>query len=530
MRKAKEILRLSWQHQLSNERTRVACRVAKSTVWETLNRARRKGLTCWEDVEGLTEDALEEFLYPACEQSRETPLPDWQVVHLRLRTEKLQTRMSLWEEYRVEMGGDGLGFSQFCALYRAWSRGLSVVMRQEHRAGEKLFVDFAGDTVRYWDQAAEDYRDAHLFVAVLGASGYTFARATPNETRSAWLECHMAAFEFFGGVPQLVVPDNPRALVNKSCLYDPDVNPAYTDLARHYATAILPARPKKPRDKAKVEAGVLLAERWILGKLRRMRFFSMAEINEAVGRLLQALNSKKFQKLDGSRKSLFDEMERGQLLPLPESRFEVADWKQARVNIDYHVEFDGHYYSVPFKHAREKVDIRFTANDIEVYLKGARIAVHKRNGNRGRHTTVLDHMPISHREYAEWTPERLLSWAEKVGPETKAFIESLMKSRDHPAQGFRPALGILRLADSYGKDELEKACQKGNKVGSYRYSFIKSYLKNTHQNTSSNRVKIQGNAQWHENVRGPDAFRSAEAAMHQAEFQSKARSNKEELC
>lgn len=506
MRKSREVLRLAWARRISQEKTAQSCGVAKSTVWEILNRARKAGITKWEDAEVLSDEQLEAKLFPAEDEKTKRPLPEWHIVHAELKRKGV-TRQLLWEEYRTEYGEKALSFTQFCHHYRDWCKSIDYSMRHEHVAGEKLFVDFAGQTVEIVNKETGEVTSAHIFVAVLGASNYTFACAVPDETRTSWLECHIKAFEFFGGAPELVVPDNPKALVHKACRYEPDVNPAYTELARHYGTAVLPARAAKPRDKAKVENAVLIVERWILASLRNRRFFSIAELNAEIARLLEQLNARAFKKLPGSRKEMFETLDRPALKPLPETRFVLSNWKQAKVNIDYHIELDGHYYSVPCKHTRETVDVRFTNSTVEIFVKGVRVASHARSNKKGKHTTVKAHMPKSHREYADWTPERILDWARKVGPATRALVEGILESRDHPAQGFRSALGVLRLSKEHGTVVLENACLKALKMQSFSYRVVRSILDRGLAATPAVLSKNSAPSnETHENIRGPSAY------------------------
>ena len=350
-------------------------------------------------------------------------------------------------------------------------------MRQEHRAGEKLFVDYAGHTAEIVDQRTGEIRQAQIFVAVLGASSYTYAEATWSQSLPDWTGSHVRAFAFFGGVPQLVVPDNLRSGVNKAHRYEPDLNPTYQDLAGHYGTAVLPARVRRPRDKAKAEAGVQLVERWILAALRNRTFFSLRELNAEIARLLERLNARPFKKLPGSRRELFEQLERPALHPLPAQPYQFAEWEKVRVNIDYHVEVAGHYYSVPDALVKRQLEARITEHTVECFYKGQRVASHVRSQLKGRHTTVAEHMPEAHRQYAQWTPERILRWAEKTGPATAAVIQGILERRAHPQQGFRSALGILRLGKGFGHERLEAACRRALHIGSFSYKSIESILR-----------------------------------------------------
>jgi transposase len=384
--------------------------------------------------------------------------------------------MLLWQEHK-EQYPQGYQYSQFCHLYRQWAKRVDPVMRQEHRAGEKLFVDYAGQTVPVYDLHTNQMREAQIFVAVLGASNYTYAEATWTQSLPDWIGSHSRAFIFFAGVPRVLVPDNLKAGVKKASFYEPDINPTYLDLANHYGTVVIPARVGKPKDKAKVETGVQIVERWILARLRNRQFFSLRQLNQAIAELLEDLNNKPFQKLPGSRKSAFESMDRPALNPLPSQPYQFAEWKKATVNVDYHIEVDRHYYSVPHALIKKKIDVRITNNTIECFYKSNRVASHIRSSNKGRHSTVKEHMPKSHQMWAAWTPQRFIRWAAKIGPHTQSLIENVLNSRAHPQQGFRSCLGILRLAKSYGDDRLDAACRRAVTIGGTSYRSVQSILK-----------------------------------------------------
>ena len=386
------------------------------------------------------------------------------------------TLQLLHMEYK-EREPSGYQYTQFCRLYRAWQRHLDVVMRQEHRAGEKLFVDFAGQTIPITDPATGEITGAQLFVAVLGASNYTYAEALPSQELPHWIAAHVHAFAFIGGCVRLIVPDNLRAGVTRAHRYEPDINPTYAEMAAHYGAAVIPARPRRPRDKAKAEQGVLLAERWILAALRHRTFFSIAEANEAIRERLAWLNGRPFKKLPGSRAILFAELDRPALRPLPAQPYEYAVWKTATVNVDYHVEVDRHWYSVPYQLVGEGCDIRVTAAIVEVLHHGRRVASHRRSGEQRRFTTDAAHMPEAHRRHAEWSPSRIVRWAEQTGPATAALVASIMASRPHPEQGFRSCLGIMRLGRRYGPERLEAAAARALAIRALSYRSVESILK-----------------------------------------------------
>jgi transposase len=505
MRKVKEILRLKFEAGHGQRQIARSCAIGKTTVAECLARFERSGLS-WAQAAQLDEATLEHKLYPppVAVPAQERAVPDWPYIHQELRRKGV-TLTLLWYEYKAAHP-EGYQYSWFCDQYRAWSAKLDVVMRQEHRAGEKLFVDYAGQTVEVVDRRTGEVRQAQIFVAVLGASNYTYAEATWTQQLPDWIGSHVRTFQFFGGVPELAVPDNLRSGVTKAHRYEPDLNPTYMDLASHYGVAVLPARVRKPRDKAKAEAGVLLVERWILAALRNRTFFSLQEVNREIARLLERLNARPFKKLPGSRQELFEQLDRPALRPLPEQPYEFAEWKKVRVNIDYHVEVDGHYYSVPYQLVRKSLEARYSERTVECFHKGQRVASHVRSHLKGRHTTVAEHMPASHRSYAEWTPQRLIRWAEKTGPAAASVVQSILERRAHPQQGFRSALGIMRLGKSFGEQRLEAACRRALTLGACSYKSIESILR---QGLDRKALPEQQELELsiaHENIRGADYY------------------------
>jgi transposase len=476
MRKIKEILRLKWAFKLSNRQIAKSCAVSHSTVRECLLKAERAGISWPLDPE-LDDAAIENLLYPAkpCTEPKR-PMPEMAYLHRELKRKSVTLQL-LWYEYK-EVYPEGYQYSQFCHLYRRWTQKLDVTLRQEHRAGEKMFVDYAGQTVPVVNPETGELAEAHIFIAALGASSYTYAEATAAEDLPSWIEAHIHAFEFFAGVSEILVPDNLKAGVSKPCRYEPDLNPTYQDMAEHYGTTVIPARRAKPKDKAKVEAAVLVAERWILAALRNHTFFSIAELNAAIATHLEKLNNRRFNKLDTTRKALFESLDKPALKPLPVKRYQFAEWRKLRVNIDYHVEVDRHFYSVPYQLVREQVEVSVSAKTVEVFFKSRRVASHRRRYLPGKFTTLTEHMPKSHQRYLQWTPSRILKWAAKNGPHTEKLVDRIMQSRPHPEQGFRSALGIIRLCDHYGSERVEKACERALRIKGYAYKCVKSILKN----------------------------------------------------
>jgi len=476
MRKIKEVLRLKWDQKLTNRQIAKSCSISHTTVREYHLRAELAGLS-WPLDPKLDDTAIEHLLFPRCRKPgpNKRQMPDMKYLYQELKRKSVTLQL-LWYEYK-QSNPEGYQYSQFCNRYRQWAKKLDVTLRQEHRAGEKMFVDYAGQTVPIIDPCTGEIRKAHIFIAVLGASSYTYAQASLAEDLPSWIKAHIHAFEFFQGVMEIIVPDNLKAGVTSPCRYEPDINPTYQDLAEHYGTTVIPARSAKPRDKAKVESAVLVAERWILAALRNHTFFSVAELNEAIAQKLPALNNRRFKKLDTSRKRLFDTLDKPALKALPPRRYEYAEWKKARVNIDYHIEIDRHYYSVPYQLVKEQVDVRLTSTTVEVLFKNRRVASHKRNYRQGGFTTLREHMPKSHQRYLDWSPSRIIRWAGHNGPKTKKLVTRVLESRPHPEQGFRSCLGIMRLGKRYTPQRLEAACERALIIKAFSYKSVESILK-----------------------------------------------------
>jgi transposase len=505
MRRIKEVLRLHFESGLGQRQIGRALGISHATVREYLRRAAHAGLS-WPLPAALSETQLEQRLFPPpiMMSADERPLPDWSVQYKELKRKGV-TLFLLWQEYKA-VYPEGYQYSRFCELYRAWAGKVDVAMRQTHKAGEKMFVDYAGQTLSITDPQTGEIKQAQIFVATLGASSYTYAEATWTQTLPDWIGSHTRAFAFFGGVTGIIVPDNLKSGVARPCPYEPDINRTYMDLAAHYGTAIIPARARKPKDKAKVESGVQVVGRWILARLRNRTFFSLAEANTAIAELLTQLNDRPFQKLPGSRREMFETLDKPALKQLPASPYTYAQWKKARVNIDYHVEVDGHYYSVPYQLIKQSLEVRFTAHTVECFLKGKRVAGHRRSARKGGHTTVPEHMPKAHQQYAEWTPRRLIKWAASFGPNTSGLVEAIMRKRAHPQQGFRSALGLMRLGKQYGPQRLENACERALATGATSYRSVSSILsanldKQPPQETGETVEPIE-----HGNIRGADYY------------------------
>ena len=510
MRKIKEVLRLKFELGLANRQIARSCAINHSTVADYLHRAETAGLSSWPLPASLDEAVLEAQLFPpATAADSPRSVPDWPVIHEELRGHKHVTLQLVWQEYK-QVQADGYQYSRFCDLYRRWTEKLDLVLRQEHRAGEKLFVDYAGQKVPITDPKTGTVTEASIFVAVLGASSYTFAEASWNQDLACWIGSHIRALEFMGACPALLVPDNLKTGVQHPCRYEPDLNPTYQDMAAHYGMAVIPARVRKPRDKAKVEAGVLLVERWILAVLRKRVFFSLADLNQAIAELLDRLNQKPFRKRDGSRAEWFLKLDRPALRPLPAEPYHFAEWKKARVNIDYHIEIGRHYYSVPYSLVHRKVEARYTAMIVEIFHGGQRVATHARSYKVGGFTTIHAHRPKSHQRYLEWTPQRLVHWASTVGPSTAALVDKILQSRPHPEQGFRSCLGVLRLGKSYGHDRLEAAASRALTLDACSYKSVKSILHTGLDRQPSLELPPDRPPIHHANIRGTDYFNTQE--------------------
>ena len=505
MRKIREVLRLKWEGHLSHREIARSCSISHSTVTDYLRRVQEADLS-WPLPETIDEDQLHLMLFPKPTPILKQPIPqpDWQYIHGELRRKGV-TRRLLWLEYR-ESHPDGYSYSRFCELYRLWARKLDPPMRLTHKAGEKMFVDYAGQTVRVVDTETGEIQEAHIFVATLGASNYTYAEAHRAEDLPNWITGHVAAFSYFGGVPEIVTPDNPKVGVKHPSRYEPDLNPTYLDMAEHYGTVVLPARIRKPKDKAKVEVGVLVVERWILARLRNRTFFGLGELNQAIRRLLEDLNHREMRHLGKSRSELFEELDRPALKPLPPEPYQFAVWKKAKVHIDYHVEFEKHYYSVSHTLIHEEVYVRATERTIEIFFKNRRVASHRRTNTRGRHSTISEHMPPSHQKYQEWSPERFTRWAQTIGPHTAQLVQALLASRKHPQQAYRSCLGLLRLAKRYSEERLEAACRRALPAGIHSYKGVKNIL-----DAQLDQVEPEEPATVvptdHENIRGQSYYR-----------------------
>jgi len=503
MRKISEIFRQ--HHQLGNTYRQVArsLNVSTSTVSTYIERGKELGWS-W-PLPNLPEDELHKILLPnEIKNRKKKPVPDWEWVAKELRR-KGMTLQLLWREYR-QTTPDGLSYGKFCNAFAIYKKSISPVMHQVHKAGEKCFVDYAGMTVPWIDPATGEIQEAQIFIGCLGASQFTFIEATSSQQLPDWIQSHARMFEFFGGVPVILVPDNLKSGVTKAHHYDPDINANYQLMGEHYGVAIVPARAIRPKDKAKVENIVGIVERQILAVIRDYTFTGITEINAAIKPLATKLNTQPFQKMKTSRQQLFESIDRPALKPLPAGRYQFAEWKKAKVNIDYHFIFDEHFYSVPWKYIHHCVDIRSTAKVVECFYKGNRIAAHAKNNKRYGYTTLEEHMPPAHLAHKHGSsPDRIKRWAGKIGPKTASFIQHMIASRAFPEQAYRACLGLLRLAAQYGEIRLEQACARGLEVGATRYQQIQNMLKNNIENEPINETRHSPVLR-HKNIRGPGYY------------------------
>jgi len=474
MHNIKEVLRLKYDAALSHRQIAAACGISKGAVAKFVGLAEANGIG-WPLPETLSERDLESRFYPSNQSAKPDDEPDWFWVHQELKKTGV-TRQLLWSEHVAKHPGYARSYTTFSVRYRQWKQRQKRSLRQNHKAGEKLFIDHCGPTMGIIDKRTGELRQAQIFVAVLGASSYTFAEATWTQSLPDWIGSNQRALQFFGGVPALLVPDNLKSATHKACRYDPVVNRTYALFAAHYGTAVLPTRPYKPQDKAKAEAGVLLVERWILAVLRHREFFSLAQLNQAIAELLPTLNERAFQGRSESRRDLFETLDRPALRSLPETPYEYDEWNKAKVNIDYHISFEKRLYSVPNRLVGHTVDIRVTATSVEIFERGKRVASHQRYGD-SRYSTISEHMPVRHREHSQWSPSRFIGWGASIGNATAQVVRTQLEDRPHPEHGYRACLGLKHLCKRYGAQRLENACFRALNINSTSYSSISSILK-----------------------------------------------------
>jgi len=477
MKKLKSILQLKYGAKLSHRKIAKSLAISASVVSDYSRRAAQLGLSTWPLPDDWDDAKLTQHFLKTCPETQpQKALPDWGEVATELKHKGVTLEL-LWQEYSERHPDNHYTYAHFCRLFREFKPKLKPSMRQQHRAGEKLFVDYAGQTVPIVDPETGEAEQAQIFVAVLGASNYTYAEATWTQQLEDGCMSHKRTFEFIGGVPELVVPDNLKSGVSKACRYEPDLNPSYHQLAQHYAVAVMPARPYKPKDKAKAEGGVLLVERWILACLRHETFYSLHQLNQRIRTLLERLNNKSFQKLPGSRQSQFKQLDQPALMPLPKQSYQFVHVKKVRVNIDYHVNIERHYYSVPYQLIKLELQAHISASLVQLYHQGRCVAYHPKSRKQGAFTTQAEHMPKSHQKHLEWTPSRLTDWGKSIGPAVHEWVRRQLESRQHVEQSYRSCLGLLHLTKSYPKPRVNAACQRGLDTGAYRLKHIKNILK-----------------------------------------------------
>ena len=506
MRNLREILRLRYQSGLSLRQIKGSQRVSLGAVQKIISKAEQLALD-WEKITQLDDQQLARLFYPESDArvSNQFQCPDWVEVHQELRRKGV-TKHLLWEEYTQAYPNRSYSYPQYCFLYQDWVKKQKRSMRQLHKAGDKLFVDYAGQTVPIINGETGEIRTAQIFVAVLGASNYTYCEATWSQSLPDWLGSHARAFAFIGGVAKLIVPDNLKSGVSKACRYDPDINPSYQQLAAHYGTAIMPARPYKPKDKSKAEVGVQIIERWILARLRHQSFFSLAELNHCIRALLVEVNNKPFKQLKGTRQQWFESIDRPALMPLPKQAYQYTDIKTVKVNVDYHIQYEQHLYSVPHHLVGEKLELHAKERLMELFFQGKRVTSHVRQYRPGT-TTVAEHMPVRHEKHHQWSAGRLMNWAKDLGDEVLHWVQAQLKQKQHEQQAYRVCLGLLNLSKDYPASRVNNACAIANQHHLYRLKQIKSILQsNQDQLLNDSQEQLTLLPQSHENIRGPESF------------------------
>ncbi len=510
MRKIKEILRLRYEIGLSLRGVSQSLNIGYGTVSDYIKRAEQANVS-WPIPSDMDERDLGLLLFPTqpLTGQRRFAEPDFMICFMELKKTTKVTRHLLWQEYRQQHPDDGYSYAQFCHRFKEWQGKQKRSMRQIHIAGEKMFVDYAGPTMDMVNPDTGEIRTAQIFVAVLGASSFTFACAHWSQQLPDWLDAHVQALTYFGGVPEIIVPDNLLSAVSKTHRYEPRINASYLQLAEHYQTAIIPARPYKPKDKSKAEIGVQVVERWIMARLRHQQFFTLTSLNQAIRLLVDELNDKPFQKLPGTRRSQFEQLDKPVLRPLPSNPYQYTDIKRARVHIDYHIEYDRHYYSVPHHLVKQEVEVQVCDNTVAVYHHGQRIASHLRSYSKGTHTTLREHMPEAHKSVHDWSPERFLKWADNIGSETHKVVSILLQKKRHPEQNYRAVLALLSNAKKYSNERLNNACGRALLINSPTRSSIESILKQGLDKVviETDEIMQEGLAlDTHENVRGEDYY------------------------
>lgn len=505
MRNIRQILKLNKEDKLSNRRIAQSLKCSHSTIGWVLKRAEEIKLS-WPLPETMTDTELENTFYPPANEKSRKDEVDMNYVHKELKRKGV-TLMLLWQEYK-STSANPLEYSRFCENYRQWCKKLDVSMHQNHKAGEKVFVDWAGMVLWITNQKTGSKTEAYIYVAVLGASNYTYAQVCPNMTLVQWISCHVNTFEFFKGVPEILVPDNLKTGVKKPCFYEPDLNKTYLDMASHYDTVIIPARVRKPKDKAKAEVSVQIVERQIMAALRNYTFFSVEEANTAVWEELVKLNERPMQKIKESRKDIYTTVDYPALKPLPQRKFNFAEYKTAKVSFDYHIEIENNFYSVSYQLVGQKVEARYSWDTVEVLFKGQRIAIHQRSYGKRDYVTLPEHRPEKHNSVYKWPPERIIDWAAKVGPYTAELVKKVIEQKMHFEQAYRQCRGIIRLGEEYGAQRVEDASHRALTYGSYSYKSLMSILQ---KGLDKQPLNNEGSAAilTHKNIRGPEYYKNS---------------------
>jgi transposase len=505
MRKIRDVLRLHYAAKLSIRQIQTSTKISLGQIHKLLVKAEEMGLE-WPLPDHLDDTQLARMFYPGSDSSASGRfvVPVWSEVHQELKRKEVTLQL-LWEEYTHQYPNRCYSYSQYCERYCQWKKKQRRSMRQAHKAGEKCFVDYCGPTLSIVDHNTGEVREAQVFVGVLGASNYTYAEATRTQSLQDWLGSHVRMLEYYGGCPEIIVPDNLKSGVSKACRYDPDLNPAYQQWAAHYDVAIIPARPYAPKDKAKAEVAVQIVERWIMARLRKQTFFSLAEANRCIRALLDELNLKPFKQLPGNRLQAFNQLDRPALKPLSRQAYHYVDIKPVRVNIDYHVQYKQHHYSVPHQFVGESLELHASDQLITLFFRQQQVACHPRKHHPGM-TTDSGHMPVRHQKHHQWTPERLRSWGKSIGPETYQWIDRQLTLKDHPEQAYRVCLGLLNLSREFSSVRLESACQIANREDLMRLRHVKSILKSNRDQLSHQEACALSLPQDHDNIRGPGHF------------------------
>lgn len=502
MTNIKEVLRLKYECNLSIRKIASCSKVSRSTISEILARFEQSTMS-WPLPENYSDTELSQALYRDKTTSDTKVMPDFGQCFVELKRKGMSKHL-LWEEYLAEYQERAYRYSQFCEHYTRWLSTQKRSMRQSHLAGDKLFIDYCGPTIPVVNPETGEVRNAQIFVATLGASNYTYVEASESQRLEHWLEAHANAFEHFGGVPALLVPDNLKAAVTKTDRYEPKINDSYRKLANHYRTAVMPARPYKPKDKAKAENAVLIVERWIMMRLRHRTFHTFKELNLSIRELMDSLNQRQMKQLGASRKELFDTLDKPALKPLPAQRYLYTEIKRAKVGPDYHIEYKKHYYSVPHQLVGQHVELEATSRLVKIYHQGNLVSQHPASTKEHGLSTYPEHMPSNH-QYQKWSPERLLRWGSQVGAATQEVVNRLLMSKAHPAQANRSCLGLLNLTKKYGDTRLEQACKDALMVNKSYLRFIRNLLENHREGLLSTSSESTPDIQ-HSNVRGPNCY------------------------